>query len=58
LRDAWMARSFPTGTAVSVTREGGTIAGLYRGLAGNGGMLLEVEGRVETIIHGDIALGS
>jgi len=56
VREAWMARSFPVGTELAVATPSGTLSGRYRGLDETGALLLEVEGRLRPIVHGDIML--
>jgi BirA family biotin operon repressor/biotin-[acetyl-CoA-carboxylase] ligase len=54
VRTAWMARSFAPGAELSVATDRGVVSGFYRGLDASGALLLDVEGRVRPVVHGDV----
>lgn len=56
IREAWLARAGPVGTAVAVRQGDGRIAGTYLGLDDDGALLLrDAAGVRHRILHGDVA---
>lgn len=57
IRDAWLAHSFPFGTALKVTVQGQTVEGTFAGMDRDGALLLDTaEGR-RRIVTGDVGVG-
>ncbi|MFN3287550.1 MAG: biotin--[acetyl-CoA-carboxylase] ligase, partial [Sphingomonadaceae bacterium] len=54
IRSAWLARATPVGWAASVRIGADERRGRFAGLAEDGAMLLERDGRIETIHAGDV----
>ncbi|WP_174502276.1 biotin--[acetyl-CoA-carboxylase] ligase [Acidiphilium sp. C61] len=54
LRQAWIARAHPEGTALTV--DGGRRSGTYAGLDKDGALLLREDGRVVALRGGDVSL--
>ena len=55
LLDAWMARGPERGARLTLRAGAGVTTGLYRGLDGDGALLLEVEGRLRRFASGEVA---
>jgi BirA family transcriptional regulator, biotin operon repressor / biotin---[acetyl-CoA-carboxylase] ligase len=56
IRQAWMERAGPLGEPITVQSPSGTITATYQGLASSGALLAGIDGRIETITYGDVAL--
>ena len=56
VRHAWMARAGVLGEAITINTASGLVAGTYQGLAPSGALLAGVDGRIQTITYGDVAL--
>lgn len=56
IRAAWLARSLPRGTPLSINAGRGRVNGRFAGLDANGALLLEAGGAIETHTFGDVAL--
>lgn len=56
IRNAWMQRSFPIGTAMTVSLHGKKIDGLYQGINQEGILLLQTKNGLEKIAIGEIFL--
>ncbi|MGE5265805.1 MAG: biotin--[acetyl-CoA-carboxylase] ligase, partial [Deltaproteobacteria bacterium] len=59
VREAWLKRSLPVGTALSVNSGQGMLKGTFAGLAADGALLITTASGVqETVSFGDVALVS
>lgn len=56
IRQAWMERAGPIGETVRIQAATGPKSGTYQGLSDGGALLVECEGRLETITYGDVFL--
>ena len=58
VREAWLERAGPIGEPIRVNGEGGTIAGSFAGLDGDGALLVAAgDGTIRRVTFGDVALG-
>jgi BirA family transcriptional regulator, biotin operon repressor / biotin---[acetyl-CoA-carboxylase] ligase len=59
VREAWLQRSLPLGTALAVHSGQGTVGGRFAGLDGDGALLLAgPSGALQTVTFGDVAFSS
>lgn len=56
IREAWLARAQPPGTPISAEVRGARRSGFFAGLAPDGALLLQLDGRQERIDTGEILL--
>ncbi|MBK9078073.1 MAG: biotin--[acetyl-CoA-carboxylase] ligase [Hyphomicrobium sp.] len=56
IRDAWIECAGPLGEPITLQSPSGPIAATYQGLAPSGALLAGIDGRIETITYGDVAL--
>lgn len=54
VREAWLKRAFRLGAPVRVALPDRTVEGLFRDLGEDGALILEVDGRTERILAGDV----
>ena len=57
IRSAWMERAGRFGEAISINTVEGRRSGTYKGLSDSGSLLAEIDGQIETISYGDVAIG-
>lgn len=59
VRDAWLARSLPPGTGLTVNSGQGALTGVFTGLDPEGALLLTApSGALQTVTFGDVALST
>jgi BirA family transcriptional regulator, biotin operon repressor / biotin---[acetyl-CoA-carboxylase] ligase len=58
IREGWLKHALPLGSPLRVRLEGGEKHGTFAGIAANGQLLLSVAGVVETLMIGDVFLGT
>jgi BirA family biotin operon repressor/biotin-[acetyl-CoA-carboxylase] ligase len=54
IRDAWMARSYPVGSAIRVNAGGAPLSGAFAGLDQDGALLLDTPAGRQRILAGDV----
>lgn len=57
IRSQWLKRAGPLGEPIRVNTGLGEVAGTFQGLSETGGLLAQVDGRIEEFSFGDVALG-
>jgi BirA family biotin operon repressor/biotin-[acetyl-CoA-carboxylase] ligase len=57
IRKAWIERAGPISERIRVNSVDGPISGRYQGLSDSGALLMDVDGDIREINHGDVALG-
>jgi BirA family transcriptional regulator, biotin operon repressor / biotin---[acetyl-CoA-carboxylase] ligase len=56
IRQAWLERAGPLGEPITIQSASGPISATYRGLTSCGALLADINGKIETITYGDVAL--
>jgi BirA family biotin operon repressor/biotin-[acetyl-CoA-carboxylase] ligase len=57
IRQAWMERAGAPGELMTVNSTDGPLSGTYQGLSDTGALLIEIDGALREINHGDVTLG-